>query len=159
MRPSPAFALPLLALAAVGLWSAQASRPAADGASSPVTPRPIAARDQASTAWRMPALAVAPTPVARKVAPPSPAPLDPAPAPDWSHLALGVAPAAAATAPAIVLSPAEAPADLAIAISPRERRMLIASARDSEQSPAPEGYRPGIAVIVPGGSRTDGICR
>jgi hypothetical protein len=83
-----------------------------------------------------------------------PAP-EPAPAPDWSALRLGVA---TAPGPAVV-AVATAPAELEIAMSARERRALIAAARDPDGQPAPRGYRPGIAVIIPGGSSSDGVCR
>lgn len=77
-------------------------------------------------------------------------------APDWSALRLPVAVVAPAGTPVTLAS---APSGLDVAMSSRERRALIATAREPDGLPSPEGYRPGIAVIVPGGSMSDGVCR
>lgn len=105
-----------------------------------------AAGDIAVETWRIPA----PRPVV------APAPRRVEPAPDWSALRLSVAAIAPAGTPA---TRAGAPSGLEVAMSARERRALIATAREPEGLPSPEGYRPGIAVIVPGGSMSDGVCR
>ncbi len=77
---------------------------------------------------------------------------------DWAALSSGVA--TIGVAPAAIASSAQ-PAELATAMSDRERRALLASVRTGEPEglPGPQGYRPGIAVIVPGGSMSDGVCR
>jgi hypothetical protein len=147
-----AFGLATVAVAGLATWRAQqAGAPTATIAPAPVAVTTPVATDQAEVTWHAPLPPVAPAPPAPKVAVRAP---EAAPA-DWSALSLGVAPATAAIAPA----PDAAPADLAIAMSARERRALIASAREPDGPAAPMGYRPGIAVIVPGGSHTDGVCR
>lgn len=166
MRPSPASAaatrrrpaLLIVALTvsalfatAVGLWAWRSPRVGAGPATPTETPLHVASVDQASTAWRLavPVPDPAPTPVAVPAVEPTT---------DWAALAIGIVPATAASAAPTALA-AATPADLEIAMSARERRALIASAREPVGEPAPEGYRPGIAVIVPGGSQTDGVCR
>jgi hypothetical protein len=145
-------------LVAFGAWTLGV-RP---GASTRVHPLPGVERtaiaptaprlDTADETWHLmplpPAAAAAHLPGRRPV-------LETTPAPDWSALRLDVA---AAPSPTVV-AVATAPAELEIAMSARERRALIAAARDPEGPPPPRGYRPGIAVIIPGGSSSDGVCR
>jgi hypothetical protein len=148
-----AFGLAAVAVAGLATWRAQQpGAPSATIESPPATAATPVAADQAHVAWHAPLPPVAPAPTAPPVAVRAP---EEAASADWSALSLGVAPASAAIAPA----PDAAPADLAIAMSARERRALIASAREPDGPVAPMGYRPGIAVIVPGGSHTDGVCR
>lgn len=105
------------------------------------------ARDVASEPWRI----VAPKPQG------APPPARVEPAPDWTAFSLPVADPNT-VAPATVAL-ASAPSGLDVPMSSRERKALIATAREPEGLPSPEGYRPGIAVIVPGGSMSDGVCR
>jgi hypothetical protein len=143
----------IVALAGFAAWMLVA-RPGAAARDTRVAPATVATAlpsdDTASETWQLslpPVTAPAPKRVVR-----------PAPEPDWSALSVGVAIAASpSTASLAVATPA--PAELAIAMSARERRALIASAREPESPPGPRGYRPGIAVIVPGGSSSDGVCR
>lgn len=110
-------------------------------------------RDTAAETWRLTTAPVViperPSPTRRVVA---------EPALDWSTLSAGVA-AAEGSADASVALATPSPAELEFAMSARERRALIASAREPDSPPGPRGYRPGIAVIIPGGSGSDGICR
>jgi hypothetical protein len=101
--------------------------------------------DVATQTWSLEAPLVAADPVS-----------SPVPVVDWSALSVGVA---AARAPETRMATAAAPAELAVAMSAGERRALIAAAHDDGSLPSPEGYRPGIVVIVPAGSGSDGICR
>ncbi|MEO6463860.1 MAG: hypothetical protein ABIP29_12375 [Candidatus Eisenbacteria bacterium] len=110
-------------------------------------------RDTASETWRVALPPETAPPAPRRAIRPAPDP-----APDWSALRAGVAtPPGPATVSLALATPA--PAELAFAMSARERRALIASAREPVTPPGPRGYRPGIAVIVPGGSTSDGVCR
>jgi len=106
--------------------------------------------DTAVETWNMPLPALEPE------APPVTARPVVEPAPDWSALRADVA-AVDANVPAVAST--TAPAEMEIAMSARERRALIASAKEGEMEPGPRGYRPGIAVIVPGGSTSGGVCR
>lgn len=146
----------LVALAGFAAWTLVARPGAADRdtrvatAVSAAVATAIPSDDTAAETWQLsvpPIAAPAPQPVVR-----------PAPEPDWSALRMGVATGASpATASLAVATPA--PAELAIAMSARERRALIASAREPESPAGPRGYRPGIVVIVPGGSSSGGVCR
>ena len=147
----------LVALAAFAAWTlvARPGAAARDTRVASAAPAAVATAlpgdDTASETWQLslpPVTAPAPQRVVVRAAP----------EPDWSALSVGVATAASPTTVSLAVA-TPAPADLAISMSARERRALIASAREPESSPAPRGYRPGIAVIVPGGSVSDGVCR
>jgi hypothetical protein len=153
MRRIPVLVLTLVALAVATAWTLeQRLRPADPAATRApgVAPAAQPTLDTAEETWHLPAPVAAP-------APPRAASRVPTPAPDWSALRADVA-VATAPAPAQVAL-ATPPAELEIALSARERRALIASAREAEGAGTPRGYRPGIAVIIPGGSSTDGVCR
>ncbi len=111
-------------------------------------------RDTAAETWRLTTAPVViperPSPTRRVVA---------EPALDWSTLSAGVAAAGPNPATATLALATPSPAELDIAMTARERRALIASAREPDSPPGPRGYRPGIAVIIPGGSSSDGVCR
>ena len=106
--------------------------------------------DTAVEAWNMP------IPTLEPERPPVAARPVVEPVPDWSALRADVA-VVEANVPAVAST--TAPAEMEIAMSARERRALIASAKEGEMGPGPRGYRPGIAVIVPGGSTSGGVCR
>ena len=88
----------------------------------------------------------------------APAPVPRPAATDWSALSLDVR----TVAPATALATSEArPAELEVTMTERERSMLLASVKSGEPEglPSPQGYTPGIVVLVPGGANSDGICR
>lgn len=149
--------LVLVAIAGFAAWALVARPGAGDRAALPEKAVTALApgHDTAAETWRLSSLPVVPprrpAPTPRAVPEPSDAP-----APDWSALRVEVAPIAPVSAG---LATATAPAELEFAMSARERRALIASARDPESPPGPHGYRPGIAVVVPGGSTSGGVCR
>ena len=146
-------ALIAVALAGFGAWSLHARSQANHDTRLDVPNGTLASNPRLDTAvetWRIPPAIVpapAPRPVTRVVEP----------APDWSTLHAGIASATAG--PTVSLASAPSPAELDVAMSARERHALIASAREPEGLPGPRGYRPGIAVIIPGGSSSDGVCR
>jgi len=152
-RPSQLLVAAFLVLLLAAAWFAsRASLPA-----SAFAPRASAAHiatgpsfDDARQVWSIPAPApevrVAPAPVPRPAAT------------DWSALSLDVR----TVAPATALATSEArPAELEVTMTERERSMLLASVKSGEPEglPAPQGYTPGIVVLVPGGANSDGICR
>lgn len=153
-RPSQLLFAALLLLLLAAAWFA-ASRAAMSG--SALAPFDAATRvatgpslDDARQVWSIPA----PAPEVRV----APAPAAPVETTDWSALSLGVA----GVAPAPELATSEArPAELNVAMSDHERRMILASVKSGEPEglPAPQGYTPGIVVLVPGGANSDGICR
>lgn len=111
--------------------------------------------DVPSAPWVMPEPLE--TPIARATHQPASTKAE-APGLDWSALSLGVSDAQAAVLAPATGSEAASPAEINVALSREERGRLIAAARDAESGPAPAGYRPGIATLVPAGSG-DGICR
>ena len=149
----------LVALAAFGSWMLGA-RPGGAGRApldSPAAPAAVALNaprlDSADETWHL----SLPPPVAATERRHARRPEVATEGPDWSALRLGVA-AVASPAP-VAVAAATRPAELEIAMSEHERRALIASAREPESLGPPRGYRPGIAVIIPGGSSSDGVCR
>ena len=148
----------LVALAALGTWMLGA-RPGGTrdvplvASALPATVAVTVPRlDSADETWHLPV----PPPVAATERPRARRPALATEATDWSALRLGVtAVASPEPAAAAVMRPAE----LEIAMSAHERRALIAAAREPESLGPPRGYRPGIAVIIPGGSSSDGVCR
>ncbi len=151
-RPSQiALVSALLLLFAVAWFAAsRAALPSRSASSDGATRVAVTSRDEATQRW----VISPPAPEARVAPRPTPF-VDPT---DWSALSLGVSPvaptAAAATANA-------RPAELANSMSERERRMVLASVKNGEPEglPAPQGYTPGIVVLVPASSGSDGICR
>jgi hypothetical protein len=106
--------------------------------------------DDARQVWSIPA----PAPEIRVAPVPAPRPA----ATDWSALSLGVS----TVAPANSFATSEArPAELDVRMTERERSMLLATVKTGEPEglPSPQGYTPGIVVLVPGGANSDGICR
>lgn len=159
MRRRTLLALTLVALtAAVAAWTLEVrSRPAPLDflPTAPVVAvAPLPSADTGDQVWHLPEYVE--EPAARPLAQPRRATV---PAPDWSALRVDVAGATAPAPAPLSLAIATPPAELEIAMSARERRALIASAREAEMPGTPRGYRPGIAVIVPGGSSADGVCR
>jgi len=152
-RPSQiAVVSALLLLFAVAWFAASRAALTSRSASSDGTTRvaAVASRDEATQRWVIPA----PAPEVRVAPRPTPV-VDPT---DWSALSLGVS----GVAPAATVATADArPAELANSMSERERRMVLATVRSSEPEglPSPQGYTPGIVVLVPGGASSDGICR
>ena len=158
MRRPILIALPLLlvTLAGFGAWSLVARHGDANHATRVAAAKSTSAAtiartgDTALQTWNIPTPIVVPDPApiaARPVV---------EPAPDWSALRADVA-VVDANVPAVAT--ASAPAEMEIAMSDGERRALIASAKDPGMGPGPRGYRPGIAVIVAGGSTSGGVCR
>lgn len=125
--------------------------PATAPAAPIVTGRPL--RDTAAETWRL-----STAPVVLRERPSRVRQLVAEPATDWSTLSAGVAQGPNPSTATLALA-TPSPAELDIAMTARERRSLIASAREPDSPPGPRGYRPGIAVIIPGGSGSDGICR
>ena len=155
MRRRTVLALTLVALtAAAAAWTLEVrSRPAPTDflpTAPAVAVASLPSADTGDQVWHLPEYVEEPAP--RPLATPRRVTV---PAPDWSALRVDVAGAPAPVSLAIATPPAE----LEIAMSARERRALIASAREAETPGTPRGYRPGIAVIVPGGSSADGVCR
>jgi len=106
--------------------------------------------DDARQVWSIPT----PAPEVRVAPAPAPRPA----ATDWSAFSLDVR----TVAPATALATSEArPAELEVTMTERERSMLLASVKSGEPEglPSPQGYTPGIVVLVPGGANSDGICR
>jgi hypothetical protein len=142
----------LLLLLAAAWFASRAALPA-----SAFAPQESAARvalvpsfDDARQLWSIPA----PAPEVRV----APAPTAHVEATNWSALSLGVN----GVAPVTGLATSEArPAELDVAMSASERSMLLASVKSGEPEglPSPQGYTPGIVVVVPGGANSDGICR
>jgi len=155
-RPSQLLLVAILLSLFAAAWFA-ASRAALTAAhqatrSSSTRLASIPSRDDAREVWSIPApeLRAAPAPV-------------PSPRPDatrWAALSLGVTDVSVAPVASLVAA-AGRPAELDAPMSAHERRALLAGARNGEPDglPAPQGYHPGIAVIVPGGANSDGICR
>lgn len=158
MRRTFLFVLPLLfvTLAGFGVWSLVARPNGAKhatrvDASVPSTGIAIARQgDTAFETWNMP------TPIVEPERPPVAVRPAVEPQPDWSALRADIAVADANVA---AMNLASAPAEVEIAMSTGERKALIASAKDPGMGPGPRGYRPGIAVIVAGGSSSGGVCR
>ena len=152
-RPSQIVLVSVLLLLFVAAWFAASraamtsSRSAQAGATRVAA---VTSRDEATQTWVIPA----PAPEVRVAPRPAPT-VDPT---DWSALSLGVS----GVAPVATLATANArPAELANSMSERERRMVLASVKSGEPEglPSPQGYTPGIVVLVPGGGSSDGICR
>ena len=150
--------LTLVALtAAAAAWTLEVRSRTAPSDVLSAAPPAVSALPSADTGdqlWQLPAYVESPEPP-RATSPRRAA----APAPDWSALRVDVAGSAAPAPTTVSLAIATPPAELEIAMSARERRALIASAREAETPGTPRGYRPGIAVVVPGGSSADGVCR
>ena len=144
-------AIMLLLTAAAWFAASRAALPTSRAATNLDASRVAAvpSRDEAMQTWIIPApteVRITPRPVPK---------VDPT---DWSALSLGVA----GVAPVATLATSAArPAELATAMSENERRMLLASVKSGEPEglPSPQGYTPGIVVIVPASSGSDGICR
>jgi hypothetical protein len=141
-----------LVLLAAALFASRAILPAAAFAPRESTSRVARAPsfDDARQVWSIPA----PAPEVRV----APVPTPRIEATDWSALSLGVS----TVAPATALATGEArPAELDVVMSERERGMILASVKSGEPDglPSPQGYTPGIVVLVPGGANSDGICR
>jgi hypothetical protein len=160
MRRRSLLALTLVALTAAAVaWTLEVRSRSAAPDFLPAAPPAVAAGahpslDTGEAVWHMPAYDEAPR------SPRAEAPERvPVPAPDWAALRVDVAGAATPAPAPVSLALATPPAELEVAMSARERRALIASAREAELPGTPRGYRPGIAVIVPGGSSADGVCR